>query len=444
MSIEVLVPKYYSEYVDYVNTRKMIPNMVDGLLPVQKRILLTLHTIAKNKYEKTTKITGECMANWHPHSAADGTCTWAVQNEFADGDGQWGSKFGIEESGPAAPRYTKIKANNFIEELAFKYVNYVPWKPDEASPEPVIIPTMIPFCLFSKYETNTIAAGFKVSIPNFKLNDLIDRLFDLLNNKKPKTIYPNIQGCKILSTDEEIERILTKGKGVIKLQGLFKEDRQNFSIEILGWAPRCSFGSIYNKINNYKSYNLLTSGEIGFRDLSTTSTRVKFEVNKARNREDAYNKMCEAIKNALIAQLNYEIFVVNTKSKVVRSSVDQMLVKSFQFYQAVLKKYFQETIKDIDKKIDEYNIIEKIRGHISGLISKHQSDIEKILDDLANLTNIEKDKIKDVIEKYKIKKLFSVKTDTDDLKKEKDENNKNLNDILNYAKKEYADVRKKL
>ena len=53
MSIEVLVPKYYSEYVDYVNTRKMIPNMVDGLLPVQKRILLTLHTIAKNKYEKT-------------------------------------------------------------------------------------------------------------------------------------------------------------------------------------------------------------------------------------------------------------------------------------------------------------------------------------------------------------------------------------------------------
>ena len=63
---------------------------------------------------------------------------------------------------------------------------------------------------------------------------------------------------------------------------------------------------------------------------------------------------------------------------------------------------------------------------------------------MTNLTNIEKDKIKDVIEKYKIKKLFSVKTDTDDLKKEKDENNKNLNDILNYAKKEYADVRKKL
>jgi len=443
MSIEVLVPKYYSEYVDYVNTRKMIPNMIDGLLPVQKRILLTLHTIAKNKYEKTAKVTGECMANWHPHSPADGTCAWAVHNGFADGDGQWGSKFGIEESKPAASRYTKIKANNFIEEMAFKYINYVPWRADELDPEPVVIPTMIPFCLFTKYETNTIASGFKVSIPNFKFSDLVDRLFDLLDKKTPRIIYPNIIGCKILSTNDEINKILTKGKGTITVQGLFKKDPTTSSVEILGWAPRCSFEVIRNKINSYKSYKLFDNNEIGFRDLSTTQTKVRIEVNRTRNKEETYKRLCEAVENALTTQLKYEIFVVDVHGKVVRSSVDNMLLNTYKFYQLVLKRYFLESIKELDKRIEEYDIIIKIREYLSDLIKKFQNDSEKIIDELVKITGIEKYKIKEVMNKYKINKVLSVKLDKNELELEKKQMSLNLQNIEKYAKGEYENVRKK-
>lgn len=444
MSIEVLVPKYYSEYVNYVNTRKMIPNMIDGLLPVQKRILLTLHTIAKNKYEKTAKVTGECMANWHPHTPADGTCAWAVHNGFADGDGQWGSKFGIEESSPAASRYTKIKANDFIEEMAFKYVNYVPWKADELEPEPIVIPTMIPFCLFAKYETNTIAAGFKVSIPNFKFSDLVDRLLDLIDKQKPKIIYPNIIGCRILSSEDEINKILTKGKGIITVQGLFKKDPSTFSVEILGWAPRCSFEAIRNKINSYKSYRLFDNNEVGLRDLSTTHTRVRIEVNRVRNKEETYKKLCEAIENALTMQLKYEIFVVDLNGKVVRSSVDNMLLNTYKFYEIVLKKYFIKTIKDLDSKIEDYEIILKLREYISDIVKKHQNDPEKVLEELVKVTNIEKWKVKEVMSKYSINKILTAKLDCDEIKDRKKQINTNLRNIKQYIRGEYEDARKKI
>ena len=430
--MDTLVPKLYYEYGTYVCKSKMLPNSIDGLLPVQKRILLTTHLIAKSRFVKTAKILGENMARFHPHSASLGTAAWAVQNGFADGQGQWGSKIGTSIIGPAAERYTEMKANSFIEELAFKYVDYVKWEPDELDPEPKFLPTMIPFCLFSKSELSSIAFGFKTDIPCYKLKDLFKRLLYLQGKTDKITIKPFIEGCTITSGEKELEEILSTGKGKLDIKGKIKEDPDNFTVYIYGWSPRVKFETLLSKIDNYNKNNLFFNGDIAYLDESTDSigTCVKFEVAKARNREDIYNKMAEAIKNSVKASLSYNIIVVDDKGVIAQTGVDHMLKTTFNVYKTVLTNYYNTAIIKIQDQIVELQIIEKIRPHISEALDKYKDgNMEKIIDFLSKKTSETKEDVNKVCEKYRIKRILTSSTDISLLEKEMKSMKKDVGNI---------------
>ncbi|MCK5018613.1 MAG: hypothetical protein KAS32_16250, partial [Candidatus Peribacteraceae bacterium] len=311
--MDKLVPALYSSYGNYVIKAKMIPNIIDGLLPVQKRILLAAHTIARTSFVKTAKILGETMARWHPHAEAVGTVVWCVHNGFMIGDGQWGSKFGQEEIGCAAARYTSVKANPLIEELAFKLVKHVDWVAEEVDPEPVVLPTMIPFCLMTQYEVSSIAFGFRTDIPNYNPKDLIKRLQYLLGKRKKITIKPNPIGCTIMSNNKTCEELLTKGKGTLELQGNFDVDEKNKCVYVYGWNPRIKFKTLFERIDRYNKYGLISNGDIGYIDESDidTGTQIKFEVAKQRNTGPIFDKLVEAVTESLKVSLNYNIIAVD-------------------------------------------------------------------------------------------------------------------------------------
>ena len=415
--MDKLAPILYKSYGTYCNKQKMLPNIIDGTLPVQKRVLLGCHTWAKN-WLKTNAVLGQVMAAWHPHSEALGTAEQLVQNGFVDGSGLWGTREGIEPIGCAAMRYTKLKANKFIEDMAFKYIDHVKWEEDEMDPEPVYIPTMIPFCLMQKYELSMIGFGFKTEIPCYKRSDLIKRLLFLMNIGPRIDIIPHVDGC-IVGNGDYID-ILTKGSGKISVQGLHKVDKVKKIIEVKGWSTRTSFPTLLGKIDKYKKWNLLSNNDIAFIDQTGNggNTNIIFEVSKQRNVDTIFKKMVEAITESLNTVHSYNMYVVDENSNVVMAGVDEMLIKAFNHYKLAFESYLNDTTLKLNSQINEYEIINNIRPHISDAIATSGNDIEKSIEYLVLKTSLNADDIKSVMEKYRIKRLLSISIDIQKLKDE--------------------------
>lgn len=408
----------YKNYGIYTNTGKMLPSIIDGLLPVHRRFLLVLHNIASSNKVKTVTANGELLGKYHPHAESTGPAVWAVKNDFAVGYGQWGSNIGIESIDPAAARYTEIKASTYIEKMAMKYINYVKWELNELDfDEPNYIPTQYPFCLIGKEELSTIGFGIKPEFPIYTIKDLNKRLLYLLGKiDKEPTIYPYIPNCEILSSKKDIKKLLTDGEVTLQIRGNYIEDKKHNKIYIKGWAPRTQFEAIYKSISKYKGYDLFDSESVGILDesVAATGTHIRLEILKQRNISEIYDKLKEAVDNALTSNLRYAMYVVdNNEFKL--SSVDDMLLKCYEHYKQTYKNYCVHSVKKINEQIFEYDIINKIKPHISTLTVSSSQSIEQTITKLSNLSSTSYDDVKSVIEKYNIKKLLSFKVDKSEL-----------------------------
>lgn len=436
-----LAKRLYKSYGEYVNTNKMIVSYIDGLLPVQRRILLTLHEIANKDFVKTAKILGSCMSSYHPHSDAWGTTIYLVQNKLALGGGQWGNTYGIEPIGASHFRYTKIKMCPSIEEMAFSLINYVEREESELDPEPKNLPTLFPFCfLTDSIPLSMIGFGFKSDIPSYKMEDLFKRLNYLLDkNNKEYIPKPLIRNCDILSKKEEIKNLIENGEGSISYKGQYKADEKNNRLYILGWNPRIKFKALLNKISKYNGYNLVENGDIIIRDESTesTGTNIVVEVNRSRNVKDVYDKMLEAVDNSMYFTLQYRIYSVQEDNSIRITSVDEMLLNCYKFYKKTYKIYLDESIKKLDSIKYEYNILDKLKPYISKASSEPTFD--ESVDKLVSLSKCSKEDILTVLNKYKIKSIMSIKTDTtkieSEIKKYKEELKNIRNVVLDNYKK---------
>jgi len=446
-----LIPSLYYAYGRYVTEKKMLPNFIDGSIPVWKRLLLSCHMIARNEFVKTTEVTAHCMGNYHPFSDSFGVAETLVQCGLMDGKGNWGCNLGIEAIGAAAPRYTGLKANPFIEELCFKYVDDVEWKPDEAKPEPTYLPTMLPICLCSKYEFNMIAFGFKTVIPNYTIKDLIKRLLYLLKEGPKIIIKPNIEFCKILSPESECEKLLTTvGKQNIDISGNYTEDRKNFIIYVNGWSPRMTFQNVFNKIDNMKDkkevYKLFSNGDVSYIDESNDrdGTKIRLEVSKARNREKIYDKLLHAVKECLTNSIYYDIYVFDPNIQSVRQTcIDEMLLSSYNHYLSVLEVHLKNRMSFIEDTIRGMKLIEKIRPYISSLTNDSKK-IEDILQILSEKTNESVEDISQIVTKYRIRKLLTINVDIDELEIEKKDIEEKLKDVPKFSINNYKEILKNL
>lgn len=427
-----LIPYHYKLYGDYVNKEKMLPSKLDGLLTVHRRLLVTLHLVANNEYTKTAKVLGELMARFHPHTIDVKVPGTLVKNDLADGQGNWGTYFGSDHTEPAAPRYTSIKANKFIENIALKYVRDIPWEYSESDPEPKILPSAFPLCLLGKFELDTMGFGFKCNIPVFEKKDLYKRLLFLLGHRKTEPIIKPIidnGGCEILSSDSDIKKILNTGEGSLDIKGTYTINENKKEIIVHGWSSRRTFGNLLSKIN--KPHNILDNGDVAYIDISEKNkTAIMFHVIKKRNTEDIFNKLKESVENALYAKINYSAYVVNEKSEVELASIDSMLLMAYKYYTYAMKTNAENNIKKLNNSINELKIIKKMKPHLSDYMKKYK-DINDCLKELSKkIQEPEEDLIK-IVDKYKIKKLLTTSVDTTE-----------LNDKLSFYKEKIKDPSK--
>ncbi len=232
----------YLNYALSVITARALPDVRDGLKPVQRRILFTMwqaNVTADAKHRKCAKVVGDVMGNYHPHGDAaiyDALVRMAqafsLRVPLVDGSGNFGS---LDGDPPAAFRYTECRltrvAGEILGELDQDTVEFRP-NYDGTKTEPVVLPARLPNLLVNG--ATGIAVGMATNIPPHNPEEVTTaaiRLLDALTHKKTlsarelcRTIkgpdFPT--GGQIVSTTEEIKQVYESGQGSIKLRGTWK------------------------------------------------------------------------------------------------------------------------------------------------------------------------------------------------------------------------------
>ncbi len=182
-----------SSYLDYsmsVIVQRALPDVRDGLKPVQRRILYGLHEMGlrhAGRHRKSAGIVGEVLKNFHPHgdsSVYDALVRmaqpWSLRYPFIDGQGNFGS---VDGDSAAAMRYTEARMAEITEELLRDIdKNTVDFRPnyDDSMREPTVLPARLPALLLNG--AGGIAVGMATNIPPHNLNELCDAIAFLIDN----------------------------------------------------------------------------------------------------------------------------------------------------------------------------------------------------------------------------------------------------------------------
>ena len=243
MSEEMIIKTEYSDimqksYIDYamsVIVSRALPDVRDGLKPVQRRTLYDMHELgirSDRPYRKCARIVGDTMGKYHPHGDSSIYEALVVMSQdfkkglpLIDGHGNFGS---IEGDGAAAMRYTEARLQKVSEEalladLDKDIVDFVP-NFDETEKEPGVLPARIPHLLINGAEG--IAVGMSTSIPPHNLRETIDAMEAYMKNPELTvedllTIMPgpDFPTGGIVVNKDELPEIYRTGTGKIKIRG---------------------------------------------------------------------------------------------------------------------------------------------------------------------------------------------------------------------------------
>ena len=230
-----LMQKSYIDYSMSVITARAVPDVRDGLKPVQRRVLYAMEQLGLNydkPHRKSARIVGDTMGKYHPHGDSSIYDTLVVLEQdfkkgmaLVDGHGNFGS---IEGDGAAAMRYTEAKLKKFTQDvyLADLDKNVVDFMPnfDETEKEPVVLPVRVPNLLVNGSEG--IAVGMTTNIPTHNLGEVIDAVKACMDNPDITTqelmqyiIGPDFPTGGLVVNKSELPDIYESGTGRIKLRG---------------------------------------------------------------------------------------------------------------------------------------------------------------------------------------------------------------------------------
>ena len=230
-----LMQKSYIDYAMSVIIARALPDVRDGLKPVQRRTLYDMYELGiryDKPYRKSARIVGDTMGKYHPHgdsSIYDALVVMAQDFKkglpLVDGHGNFGS---IEGDGAAAMRYTEARLQKVTQEayLADLDKNVVDFMPnfDETEKEPVVSPVKVPNLLVNGAEG--IAVGMATSIPPHNFGEVIDGVIAYMKNPDITTAEmmqyipgPDFPTGGIIANKDDLPAIYESGVGKIKIRG---------------------------------------------------------------------------------------------------------------------------------------------------------------------------------------------------------------------------------
>lgn len=365
-----LMQKSYIDYAMSVIIARALPDVRDGLKPVQRRTLYDMYELGiryDKPYRKSARIVGDTMGKYHPHgdsSIYDALVVMAQDFKkglpLVDGHGNFGS---IEGDGAAAMRYTEARLQKVTQEayLADLDKNVVDFMPnfDETEKEPVVLPVKVPNLLVNGAEG--IAVGMATSIPPHNFGEVIDGVIAYMKNPDITTAEmmqyipgPDFPTGGIIANKDDLPAIYESGVGKIKIRGKIEIEKGKGGKDrmVITEIPYTMIGANIGKFLN-DVYGLVESKAISdITDITNQSSkegiRIVLELKKGAD--------IEALENLLYKKTKLEdTFGVNmlavADGRPETMGVVPIIRHHVKFqYEIATRKYQTLLAKEQDKK----------------------------------------------------------------------------------------------
>lgn len=236
ISLHQEMQRSYLEYAMSVIVGRALPDVRDGLKPVQRRILYAMHELGltpDRPYRKCARVVGDVLGKYHPHgdqavydALVRQVQTFGCRHPLLDGHGNFGS---VDDDPPAAMRYTEtrlapISHQGMLEEIGSDTVDFAP-NFDGSQQEPTVLPAQLPFLLLNG--CTGIAVGMATSIPPHNLGEVVDALVALTRNPElsdEKLLElipgPDFPSGGVVLTGSGVRDTYLNGRGSIPMRGV--------------------------------------------------------------------------------------------------------------------------------------------------------------------------------------------------------------------------------
>ncbi len=401
----------YLDYAMSVIVSRALPDVRDGLKPVQRRILYAMHELGLRhsaKFLKSARVVGDVLGKYHPHgdSSVYGALARMAQDfslryMLINGQGNFGS---IDGDSPAAMRYTEAKLTKIAEEMLFdiekETVNFED-NYDGSRKEQKVLPAKLPNLLLNGQMG--IAVGMATNIPPHNINELIDAVIYLIDNKKADAddllefvLGPDFPTGGIIYNKKDIAKAYSTGSGPITVRGkvdIVEQKAGKHQIIISEIPYQVNKATMIEKIAD-----LVRNKKVeGIRDVRDESDkdglRIAIDLKTDSYPQKILNKLYKFTDLQKVFHLNMVALVDGVQPQVL--SLKSIL------------EYFISHRKDVVTKRAQYELKKaKQRAHILEGLKKALDYIDKII------TTIKKSKNKEEAHKTLMKdfKLSDLQT----------------------------------
>ncbi len=308
-----IMQKSYIDYAMSVIIARALPDVRDGLKPVQRRTLYDMYELGiryDRPYRKCARIVGDTMGKYHPHGDSSIYEALVVMAQdfkkglpLVDGHGNFGS---IEGDGAAAMRYTEARLQKITQEVYLKDMdkNVVDFVPnfDETEKEPAVLPVRIPNILVNG--ADGIAVGMATSIPPHNLGEVIDGVIAYMKNNQitTKELMKYIKGPDfptggIIVNKDDLFSIYESGTGKIKIRGKVETEKgkNGRTLLVISEIPYPMIGANIGKFLNDVAALVETKKTTDILDISNQSSkegiRIVLELKKGADVENLTNML---------------------------------------------------------------------------------------------------------------------------------------------------------
>ena len=305
-SITTEMRESYLDYAMSVITARALPDVRDGLKPVHRRILYTMHELNLSpggKTRKSAKIVGDVTGNYHPHgtvavyeSLVNLIQPFRMRYPLAIGQGNFGS---IDGDGAAADRYTEAKMSRISSEL-LKDIdkNTVDFRPnyEGTRTEPIVLPSSVPNLLLNG--TLGIAVGMATNIAPHNLREVVDATVHLIDNDEATTEDlmqfikgPDFPTGAVMYGEKDIRHAYSTGRGGITVRGeaeIVEDKKGQFQIIITSIPYRVNKAELIMKIADLVREKVI-EGVRALRDESSEDIRIVIDLKQGSYPEKILN-----------------------------------------------------------------------------------------------------------------------------------------------------------
>ncbi len=366
ITMKTYTEKAYLDYSMYVILDRALPNIADGLKPVQRRIVYAMSELglkAAAKYKKSARTVGDVIGKFHPHGDSSVyeamvlmAQSFSYRYPLVDGQGNWGSS--DDPKSFAAMRYTESKLAAFSDLLLSELgQGTVDWQLnfDGTLDEPGVLPSRVPTVLLNG--TTGIAVGMATDIPPHNLREVVSACVHLLEQPQAsiENLFDFIQGpdypteAEIITPKKDIANLYQTGKGSIRMRAVWQQEGSDVVVTAL--PHQVSGSKILEQIAQQMQAKKLPM-VADLRDESDHENPTRLVIIPRSNRVDI-----EPMMNHLFASTDLErtyrvnLNMIGIDGKPEVKSLDKILKEWLQFRAETTRRRLQYRLEKVEERL---------------------------------------------------------------------------------------------